>query len=1276
VISNYRKALPAFVLVVALCVSHAMAQPLSLPKVFGDNMVLQRNIPVPVWGRANPGAVVIATLGKTTVYAKADRQGKWMLHFPKITAGGPYHLILTEQDRPDSRVEFKNILIGDVWVASGQSNMEFPVQQAKNAASEMSNASYPAIRLLLVDHAKKLTPQTDIPTAGWKLADSNSVKPFSAVAFFFARKIYTEQHIPIGIIQSTWGGTPIQAWTSKEKLRTSPITGGAALANDTLTDNNFLQDSVNQIRFWDIVSHPQNNTDKRFPIPEYNDSGWTKVNMPRLIKDFGIGYYEGIMWLRKTILLPDDFTGKSITLHLGHPEMNYSLYFNGVGICQNVWNANPRQSYTIPAAIVRKGENTIALRMSMLWGGGGLNPPAEDIYLTDSTVKISLAGEWLYKKDLEPLPRIHNYQNYPDVLFNAMINPLIPYGITGFLWYQGEANDSEAWYYRKMFPMMIADWRQRWQRGNLPFLFVQLANFKSRKPLPAESEWAELREAQAMALSQPQTAMACTIDIGESGDIHPTDKQDVGLRLALCARKLVYHQPGIASGPTYKGYTIQGHRIRIQFVHTGSTLKTKDGKPITGFAIAGEDKQFYWAAASIHGDEIIVESPEVPAPKAVRYAWADNPDCNLINSAGLPAVPFRTDDWAGITNPRTPLSLPVVSPNGAIKATVELDAHGELSYNVTRKSNGAPVRAIARSALGIRTNDADLSRDLIYSGLVSERKITDRYRMLHGKRRDCHNEAIEKTFRFSTKQGRLLDVIFRAYDNGIAFRYAFPPAPAGTPTPAGACQVTGEQTSFVIPEGAKRWMQQYTPTYEALYPSANTGKADAPDHQQWGFPALYAVQNSPLWVLITEADVSRANCASHLSNKEDITNYKVTMPENAIPAGPGWRSAWRILMTGTLADIVGSTLVTDVSAPSKLDTTSWIEPGPVAWVYWAFNHGSKDYQKVVEYVNLAKTMHWPYVLIDWEWDRMTNGGTIEDAVAYARSQGIKPLMWYNSRDSLHSAVGLDPYGRLSTHEARCREFAWLNTIGVAGVKVDFFEDDRQKEMAYYLDLLADAAKAHLLVDFHGATIPKGWARTYPNLMTMEAVYGAEWYAYAPVLNRQGAQHNATLPFTRNVVGSMDYTPVTFTDALFPHTTSYAHELALSVVFESGLQHFADRPAGFYALPAAERQFLMTLPVAWDDTRLIDGFPGNRVIIARRKNRTWYIGGLNGEDQSQTLHLHLDFLPGGAYTLEIIRDGLTGKEFTTEAIPVRKGSKVEVNCLPRGGFAAALKPVNR
>ncbi len=372
--------------------------------------------------------------------------------------------------------------------------------------------------------------------------------------------------------------------------------------------------------------------------------------MPKLIKDFGIGAYEGMVWMRKKVVLPESFTGKDLTLNVGHPEMNYSLYFNGVEICKTVWNSNPNHTYTIPAGIVRKGENTIALRIAMMWSGGGINPPAEDLYLADGKYRISLAGKWKYQKNLEPaFSKIINYQYYPTVLYNAMLHPLIPFGIKGFLWYQGEANDSAAYNYRKLFPMMISDWRTRWGQGNLPFLFVQLANYKKVQPEPMESEWAELREAQTMTLAQPNTGMACIIDIGDAETIHPLNKQEVGRRLALIADKQVYKQKVIASGPMFKSFSIIGEEIHIRFSNTEDGLKTYDGKEVIGFAIAGDDKQFYWAKAIIKGDNVVVHSNKVSKPVAVRYAWADNPVCNLINSDGLPAVPFRTDSWKGIT---------------------------------------------------------------------------------------------------------------------------------------------------------------------------------------------------------------------------------------------------------------------------------------------------------------------------------------------------------------------------------------------------------------------------------------------------------------------------------------------------------------------------------------------------------------------------------------------------------------------------------------------------
>lgn len=640
-----------FTIVALYSVNICCAQ-ITMPKIFGDKMVLQRGVKIPVWGNATAGVKVTAKLGKESVTTVADNKGKWMVHFSKLKAGGPYLLTVAEAEKPETAITFQDVLIGDVWLASGQSNMEWQVKQSKDADKEIANASYPRIRFLVVEHDKQAKPQSDIFAGKWKVCDSANVKEFSAVAYYFSRKIHADQHVPVGIIQSTWGGTPVEAWTSREMLLTSPISKAAVLSNDTLTPDHedFIQDSLNLIQFWNIIFNPQNNSDKIVPAPEYNDADWAKVEMPNVIKDFGIGSYEGIVWLRKKIILPESFNQKELTINLGHPEINYSLYVNGEAICKNVWNANPTHSYTIPARLLKSGENSIAIRIAMLWGGGGLTPPAEDIYITDGASKISLAGKWLYKKDLETaLPKILNYHYYPTVLFNAMMNPLIPYGIKGFLWYQGEANAGAAYDYRKLFPMLIKDWRQRWHQGNLPFLFVQLANYMKTKPLPSESEWAELREAQTMTLNLPNTAMACIIDIGDAENIHPANKQEVGRRLALNANKLVYKQDVIASGPALKDFKIEGNHIRIRFEHVGAGLKTSDQKNITGFAIAGADKKFYWANASIEGNMIIVRSDKVPEPKAVRYAWADNPECNLINSEGLPALPFRTDEWKGIT---------------------------------------------------------------------------------------------------------------------------------------------------------------------------------------------------------------------------------------------------------------------------------------------------------------------------------------------------------------------------------------------------------------------------------------------------------------------------------------------------------------------------------------------------------------------------------------------------------------------------------------------------
>jgi hypothetical protein len=617
----------------------------------------------------------------------------------------------------------------------------------------------------------------------------------------------------------------------------------------------------------------------------------------------------------------------------------------------------------------------------------------------------------------------------------------------------------------------------------------------------------------------------------------------------------------------------------------------------------------------------------------------------------------------------------IASPNKLIKVVITtqkagVNKHGyPVNFKVLYKKGSGYMEVLANSPLGIARKDQSFSDDLRLVATSGIREVHDTYEMICGKRRHCENVGREKTFSFRNANEQPVDLVFRVYNDGVTFRYIFPNHSDST------VNIIGETTAYNVPDSTCRWMQPYTIGYEDFFPLNKTGVSTHKE-QEWGFPALFKVNNEPVYALISEADIAANNCAAKLCNLKNANAYQVTYPSshgNLNQAGVTttlpWKSQWHTLIIGKLSDVVESTLITDVSEPNQLKETDWIKPGAVSWIYWANNHGSKDYQKVVEYVDLATAMNWPYVLIDWEWDVMGNGGNITDAVNYAKSKGIKPLMWYNSGTAWLQPT---PNDRLQTAEKRAKEFSWLNKIGVFGIKVDFFDGDPQEMMQYYLDLLKDAATYHLMVNFHGATIPRGWARTYPNLMTTEAVYGAEWYNNGPVLTDKAAAHNTTLPFTRNVIGSMDYTPVTFSNSQNPHLTSYAHELALSVVFESGFQHFADRPSAYQMLPAAPREFLKHVPVSWDNTKLIDGSPGEKVIMARRKGREWYIGGLNGLDQTQTLLVHFDFLDKKNYYFQLIKDGKDNQSFSSEKITIKKGDTLKIECLPRGGFAGVLQ----
>ena len=580
---------------------------------------------------------------------------------------------------------------------------------------------------------------------------------------------------------------------------------------------------------------------------------------------------------------------------------------------------------------------------------------------------------------------------------------------------------------------------------------------------------------------------------------------------------------------------------------------------------------------------------------------------------------------------------------------------------------------IPRIDFGLVTDTQDFSIGLTFLKSGKTKVIHDKYTAVHGKRLACSNIANEMSFSFKNNNGIKIDIIVRAYNDGIAFRYQFPEK-------KGQHVVKEELTAYNIPVDDKRWLEKWNPANEGLYSSM-----DANNIQQgaWGYPALFTTTDQSCWFLLHEADLDKNYCGSKLSNAAELSKYKITFPDPADARGTGvsqptitmpWKSPWRVIIMGTLQDIVASTLIDDVSAPSKLKTNDWVKPGLVSWNYWSSNHGTKDYKIVTAFADLAAEMQWPYTLLDWEWDAMANGGNLEDATRYIISKGVKPLIWYNSGGD-HTWVSATPKDRMLTHENRISEFTKLKKLGVAGVKIDFFESEKQDMIQYYIDILEDAAQFELMVYFHGSLVPRGWSRTYPHLMTYEAVRGAEWYNNGPEFTMSAPEHNTILPFTRNVVGPMDYTPVTFTNSQFAHITSYGHELALSVVFESGLQHMADRPEGYYSLPAAVKTFLMNVPAAWHETKLIDGYPGREVIIARRSDDTWYIGGINAALTEKDKKIKLDFLTMGIkYKLTLITDGEHDKDFKTSYMLVDKSAIIDVKFLRRGGFAACISPL--
>lgn len=619
-----------------------MAQ-VKLPQIVRDSMILQRDTKINIWGWAAAGEKVTVSFNGTSVKTKTDTDSKWKIVLPPMKAGGPYTMTVSGKNK----IALKDILIGDVWFCSGQSNMVHQLNiHDVSYEKDIADANYPQIRQFWVPNVADLQqPRQDIEPGNWQAAVGEDVRPFSVVAYFFAKKIFEKYHIPIGIINCSVGGPPVESWISEEGLKDFPAILNTIQKNkDTSYVNSLLRNSN-----WSQVQP----TDKGLtdPLPWYDvryiPKGWKRIAVPGYWEDQGIKDLNGVVWYRKEINVPASMVGKPARFFLGRMVDADVVYLNGKQVGNTTYQY-PQRRYRITPGILKEGKNIIVIKITNTASRGGFVPD-KPYCLFAGNDTIDLTGYWQYKVGAVFPPikftgESFNFLYQPVGLYNAMVAPLVNYTIKGFLWYQGEGNISSPAEYAKLQPAQINDWRSKWNQGDLPFLFVQLPNFGDANYLPSESSWAVLRESQLKSLSVPNTGMAVAIDLGEWNDIHPDDKKDIGERLSLIALNKVYGESNVYSGPIFQSATVDGNKIMLSFTNTGGGLISKDGEELREFAIAGADKKFVWAKAIIDGDKIIVSNEAVVNPLYVRYAWADNPDVNFYNKQGLPASPFRTDE--------------------------------------------------------------------------------------------------------------------------------------------------------------------------------------------------------------------------------------------------------------------------------------------------------------------------------------------------------------------------------------------------------------------------------------------------------------------------------------------------------------------------------------------------------------------------------------------------------------------------------------------------------
>jgi sialate O-acetylesterase len=637
----------------------------ALPALFGSHMVLQRDRPVRVWGTADPGESVSVEIAGARAAATADAAGRFEATLPALPAGGPHTLVVAGRNR----LQLDDVWAGEVWVASGQSNMEWPLQRADRGETDAA-AGCDRLRLFTVARTTAFEPRTDV-TGAWSTCTAETALGFSAVAFHFGQQIGRTQNVTVGLVHTSWGGTPAEAWTPRAALTAVPELAPMVASFDRERADPAPAARYQELRAaWERKNFAQDTGNTGFGMgfaaPDADESAWKPVKLPQHWEAAGLAI-DGAVWFRRAFDLPAGAPPQDATLSLGPLDDMDVTYVNGVevghtdGATPEHWSV-PRV-YAVPARHLRPGRNVVAVRVWDHAGDGGFAGAPAQMFAQSGETKVALAGLWLHRVERAlqptnvdwgsqpPAPASAGNPSSPTVLWNAMVAPLVRFPVRGAIWYQGEANTGRAHQYRTLFPTLIRAWREAWSDPDLAFLFVQLASFMQPASLPGESEWAELREAQAMALALPRTGMATAIDIGEAGDIHPRNKTDVGLRLALQARRTVYGETVVASGPVFADSAIDGRAIRVSLRHAAG-LTTRDGAAPRAFAIAGRDRKWRPATATIDGEAVLVSSPDVPAPVAVRYGWADNPPVNLVNGAGLPAVPFRTDDWPGRTTPK------------------------------------------------------------------------------------------------------------------------------------------------------------------------------------------------------------------------------------------------------------------------------------------------------------------------------------------------------------------------------------------------------------------------------------------------------------------------------------------------------------------------------------------------------------------------------------------------------------------------------------------------